>query len=130
MTFQSSVKPDTSLGRFLTQHNHFSLTRHEVKFKAFMPPPDLKLSVFRIDGLYVREIWDLGNSVISQIDQKRRFYGIADIKVAIFERESLAIDPDNIPERHANIIGWPEDQEKQLSIAQILAAEAILLLKE
>jgi hypothetical protein len=96
-----------------------------------MPPRDLHLSVYRIDGLRLDEIWDIGqNRVISTMPQPRKLYGVADIKVLTVEKEKLKIDPDNVPLRHANIVGWPEDQAAQLSIAQELAAEARLILKE
>lgn len=39
--------------------------------------------------------------------------------------------PDNVPERHANIVGWPNEKDKQISLvaAQELAAIATLRLK-
>ncbi|MFZ1060418.1 MAG: hypothetical protein WAP47_14630 [Candidatus Rokuibacteriota bacterium] len=38
----------------------------------------------------------------------------------------LDVRPDNVPERHAAIIGWPEQKDKQISLAQRLAAAAAL----
>jgi len=40
----------------------------------------------------------------------------------------LNVRPDNVPERHAAIIGWPAQKDEQLSLAQRLAAEAALRL--
>jgi hypothetical protein len=95
-----------------------------------MPPPNLELSVFRIDGLSIAEIWGLGKSIVSQMPKERNLHGVADIKAKIVERESLTINADNNPERHASIVGWPEEQAQQLSIAQALAAEARLILNK
>ena len=131
MALSNIVSPNESLGRYLTDKNYFSRMNKEVKFKAFMPPLDKCLSVYRIDGLQLDEIWDIGqNMVVLAMPQPRKLYGVADIKAGIVEREKLEIDPDDVPPRHANIIGWPEDQAQQMSIAQGLAAEAILVLKE
>ena len=94
-----------------------------------MPSPDLRLSVFRIDGLQLEEIWEIGQrEVIDAMSQSRELKGIADVKALIVQENDLEIEPDNIPPRHANIIGWPEEKEKQKIIAQELAAEAKLVL--
>jgi len=94
-----------------------------------MPPPNLCLSVYRIDGLKLDEIWDAGQKVILAMPERKTLYGVADIKARIVEREKLEIEPDKLPCRHANIVGWPENDARQLSIAQKLAAEAKLILK-
>lgn len=38
----------------------------------------------------------------------------------------LDVRPDNVPERHAAIIGWPEQKDEQISLAQRLAEAATL----
>lgn len=105
-------------------------TKNEVRFKAFMPPPNLRLSVCRIDGLRIDEIWEEGQKVILAMPQQKTLYGVADIKAGVVEGVKLKIDPDPVPCRHTNIVGWPEEDAKQLSIAHELAAEARLALKE
>jgi hypothetical protein len=95
-----------------------------------MPPPDLRLSVFRIDGLQLEEIWEIGQrEVIDAMCQPKRLHGIADVKVSTVQKNDLEVEPDNIPPRHANIIGWPEEKAQRMLIAQELAAEAKLVLK-
>lgn len=44
---------------------------------------------------------------------------------AVFD-VGLDVRPDNVPERHAAIVGWPERKDEQLSLAQRLAAVATL----
>lgn len=133
MILNSIVSPNESLGRYLPEKSYFSTSKNSVLPKAFMPPPDFRLSVFRIDGLSLEAVWDIGQrKVISAMPQSRTLYGIADIKVFKVQGKNLIIDPDNKPVRHANIIGWPEGPEnkaRRLSIAQELAAEAELKLK-
>jgi hypothetical protein len=41
----------------------------------------------------------------------------------------LDVHPDNVPERHAAIIGWPEQKDEQISLAQQLAEAATLHLR-
>lgn len=130
MQLSNVVSPTESLGRYMTDDNYFSRSRNEVKFKAFMPPRDLRLSVFRIDGLTTEEIWEMGHRrVILAMKQPRQLYGVAEIKAASVTRVNLNIVPDPLPDRHANIVGWPTDQARHLSIAQQLAAEAQLKLR-
>lgn len=131
MASQSLVSPSESLGRYLTEKNHFSRLKSEVKFKAFMPPPDRRLSVYRIDGLGLDEVWHIGeNNVVLAMSPPKTLYGVADIKAGIVERQSLKIEADDIPLRHANVVGWPEQESEQMSLAQVLAAEARLVLKK
>ncbi|MBI2869260.1 MAG: hypothetical protein HYX96_05490 [Chloroflexi bacterium] len=129
MNLSEKVLSDEPLGRFLTEHNHFG--GGGVKFKAFMPPPKtLALSVFRIHNLTLDQIWEIGeNKVIKVMEQEKTLYGVADIKAEIVTREGLAIKPDPLPSRHTNIINWPQEKYRQLSIAQVLATEAELKLK-
>ena len=130
MASPSVVRPSESLGRYLTGKKHFSSLKGEVKFKAFMPPPDRLLSVYRIDGLSLYEVWDIGeNNVVLAMSPPKTLYGVADIKAGIVERQSLKIEADDIPLRHANIVGWPEQESEQMLLAQVLAAEARLILK-
>jgi len=125
----NKVSPDESLGRFLTQSKHFARIKNEVKPKAFMPPINLRLSVSRIHGLALEEIWDIGLAVILDMREQKTLYGVADIKAKTVEKEKLTILPDKLPSLHANVVGWPEDVAEQMSIAQELAAEAKLILK-
>lgn len=129
MTLSSKVNANESLGRFLTQKNHFSRQRNEVRFNAFIPPSDMQLSVYRIDGLKPDEMWDIGQNVVDKMPETRNLYGVADITARIVERETLKIKPDKLPSRHANIFNWPSEDARQLSIAQKLAVQSKLVLK-
>lgn len=130
MTLPKVVGREESLGRYLTQSNHFSRKHNSVRPLAFYPPPaDLQLSVFRIDGLNKNQLWEIGQSCIRNRPQKT-LYGVADIKVFKVQTRGLHVAPDNIPVRHANIVGWPEEIARRNSIAQELAADAIPKFRE
>jgi hypothetical protein len=126
----STVSPHESLARYLTQSNHFRPQDHSVKPKAFAPPPDLRLSVFRIDGLTIEAVWEIGQAnVVDRMSEPRNLHGIADVKASAIRDVDLQIDPDNVPPRHACIVGWPEDKSKQILIQLELAAKAKLVLR-
>ena len=82
-----------------------------------MPPADKRLSVFRTSGLQEHEIWALGESLRAQ-----PLKGRADITAADVGETGLALDADDIPPRHANIVGWPDDHSaielKALELSQ------------
>ncbi len=129
MVLPDIVNSTESLGRYLTQKTHFHRQDNEVRTLAFMPPNNLRLSVFRIDGLKLDEVWEIGQKeVIDVLLQPRTLYGMADIKASQVRAFDLEIEPSNTPPRHADIYGWPE-KAKQKSVAQQLAAEAKLILK-
>jgi hypothetical protein len=124
------IDVNESLGRYIISKRHFSREKNEVNFRLFMPPPDLHLSVYRIDGLKLKEIWDIGqNNVINVQKEPKTLYGVASIRVKDVENEKLTVDPDNNPHLHANIVGWPEEQDAQMDIAIIFAAKAIPVFK-
>lgn len=130
MVLPSAVSLKESLGRYLPEESYFSSTKNSVKPKAFMPPPDLCLSVFRIDGLTLEEVWEMGErEVINFMAQPKELYGLADIKVSRVKEVNLEVNPNDNPPRHANIIGWPPEKARQKLIAIELAARAKLVLR-
>ena len=117
------------LARFITSKRWYSIQKSIVKPQAFMPPPNLQLSIFRIKDLKDPEIWEIGiKQVFEKMKQPKNLHGRADIKAVDIFDVDLQIEPDNPPPRHANIINWPDQKEKVKSIAQELAAKASLRL--
>jgi hypothetical protein len=51
--------PEATLSRYILDRSRLSGGR--VNHRAFMPPPDLQLSTFSIDGLQEAEVWSLRN---------------------------------------------------------------------
>jgi len=89
-----------------------------------MPPADKRLSVFRTSGLGEQAIWTIGESLRPQT-----LKGRADISAAAVEQTGLAIDADDIPPRHANVVGWPDDHSAIELKAMELSERAYLRLK-
>ena len=130
MVLPSIVNPTESLARFINdKKGYFSIEKNSVLPRTFMPPPDLRLSVFRIDGLKLEEVWTIGQrEVIDVLPEPKTLYSMADIKASKVREFDLGIEPTNTPPRHADICGWPE-KAKHKSVAQQLAAESKLILK-
>jgi hypothetical protein len=98
-----------------------------------MPPPDLRLSVFRIRGLEEQEVWTMGRQHVLEPAVGRQpnatLYGRAAVLVSAVFETGLQVDPDDTPPRHASITGWPEDKAEQKSTALELAGSAALRLR-
>jgi hypothetical protein len=82
------------------------------------------LSVFKISGLHEDEIWKIGGSLRIQT-----LLGRADISDFFIKRIGLEIESDDIPPRHANIVGWPEESSAVKLKAVELAQKSELHLK-
>ncbi len=89
-----------------------------------MPPPDRRLSVFIISGLNEKQIWSIGEAL-----RDSNLKGRADIIADSVYKAELDIEVDNNPERHAEIVNWPEEKSAIMLKAIELAQNAILLLK-
>jgi hypothetical protein len=97
-----------------------------------MPPPDLELSTFVIDGLQTGDIWRIGRGVLEQSRAARgRLYGRADIKIGHVTSVGLSAVRDDDPERHVKIVGWDQSTDpdtakaaRKLKAVQ-LAAESV-----
>jgi hypothetical protein len=89
-----------------------------------MPPSNRRLSVFRIINLTEGETWKLGDEI-----RPEPVLGRADIKAQGVTEAVLTVEADDIPPRHANIIGWPVDSSEVKLKAIVLAEKAVLQLK-
>lgn len=124
------IKNNEPLARYILESSQFSRLKNIVKPSAFMPAPNLQLSVFRIEGLDQKAIWELGEKeVVSRIIPIKTLYGMAKLLALSAKSAGLRIDPDDTPPRHANIIGWPKEKDEQKIIAIELATQASLVLK-
>lgn len=119
------VDPGENLARYILHKSHFSSQQKRVKYAVFMPAPTGETSVFRISNLSEDEIWEIGRRDVAQ-KREMPLLGRADISAFYVFNKNLKIIPDNIPPRHANIIGWPEEKSAQKLIAMELAENARL----
>jgi hypothetical protein len=84
--------------------------------------------VYRTLDLTLEEVWDLGNRI--GVQGSRNLHGRADTTVSNVRATGLEIEADDIPPRHAEIVGWPVSESEQQLLAIKLAAEATLVLKQ
>ncbi len=121
------INPLEDLTKFIFNKSQFSSSNKRVKYSVFIPPSNRRLSVFRVVGLSETAVWEIGNDVGTE--RELTLLARADIKVSSVTKIGLEIDADDIPPRHANIVGWPaEDSEIKLR-AMELAEKAKLYLK-
>jgi len=121
------IDPQEDLTRYLLSRNQFSPSNKRVKSSAFLPPQNLKLSVFRIKDLSDENIWKIGtDKVANRINPPKSLHARADFMADVAISKGLHIIPDKWPTRHANIVGWPEEKPKRKEIALELAANAHL----
>ena len=121
----SPIDSTEPLARFLYSKNHYRPSDHTVRHAAFMPPADKRLSVFRIFNLRENEVWRLGDTLRTETT-----LGHADIKALVVTETGLTVEADDIPPRHANIIGWPDESSEIKLKAMVLAEKASLRLKQ
>lgn len=115
------------LARFIFSKRMYRADK-SIRHNLFIPnPKDNTTSVFRISYISDDEIWNIGDSV--GVMREKPTLGRADIASDVVIAKDLKIVPEEPPERHANIIGWPNDISEQKMIALELASEAMLWLK-
>jgi len=124
--YPATVDPVT---RFILSSNHFAKASGRVKHAAFMPPDDLKLSVFIISGLHESMVWALGQTHVAG-PQSKTLHARADVLAGAILDAGLKVDVDNVPIRHANVIDWPADKSVQKLKAVMLAESAVLQLPQ
>lgn len=121
------IKASEKLSRFLFSKKDFSSENNCVKHRAFMPPQNKKLSVFRIYDLSESAIWLIGVQV--EKNRPSSLKARADITASSIYSCCLKLDPDNIPKRHTNIIGWPSNESEILLKAIHLSERPVLHIK-
>lgn len=110
------------LARYVLFRSHIRGSDMTLKPDAFMPPPNLELSVTRHLMASNKEIWHVGESVAEQ--REKNLLGRADIDTAVCVEQRLAVSAAPIEgnPNHAHVTNWPQDKPAQKSIAQQLAA--------
>jgi hypothetical protein len=118
---------EENLSRFIFSSSHFNTGQRRVKPDAFLPSRNqLETSVFRTADLNTAEVRQIGDMVGTQTGRNLKAWG--DVLAGVVFDVGLAVRPDNNPERHAAIVGWPAEKDERLSLAQRLAAAAMLRL--
>lgn len=121
--------PDEVTSRYLRHSNQYAASNGRVKPHALHPAPaDHKTSVFRVQGLIESEIWSLGDAHVRD-PSGSELRARAELLVSQIVDVGLQVEPEEPPQRHANIVGWPLEKREWMSKAQGLAAVATLRLR-
>lgn len=117
----SAPVPSDPLTRYVYSKSYFSSDR--IKGGAFMPDSKGETSVFRVSGLS-RDYIRVSLALTARQDKDAKCAGHFHVRDVLAVK--LRIDPNNTPERHANIVAWPLEKEEQKTLAQVLANSAEL----
>ena len=121
--------PSEVTSRYLPQSGHYAASNGRVKPRAFHPAPsDHKTSLFRVQGLAERQIWELGDAYVI-LPPGNALRARAELSVSQITSVGLRVESAEPPPRHANIVDWPVEKHEWMSRAQELAAKAMLRLR-
>jgi hypothetical protein len=122
------VAPEEQITRFLLDKSKFVVTKGRVKFNAFTPPKNQRLSVYRTDELAIGAVWEIGDNYVTPPSGKR-VLARADLTADLYFVQALRIEPETAThERHANVVNWPPETE-WLKVATELANAAELTVR-
>lgn len=121
----STVAHSEIICRFVCTQSNMSKENLRVKRKEFMPHGSpLAVSVFRITDLDDGAVWEIARDSI--VD--RTVYGRGDLPSSVVYEVGLGFEVDDIPPRHANIIGWQGEKKDWMALALHLEEAARLVL--
>jgi hypothetical protein len=119
------VDNNERLARYVFENSYYRADG-SAKPKAFHPDGDNVVSMYRVDGLSRAEVLALGDERVAGLRQKP-LLGHIEIVAASVREVGLDVVDREPPPRHAEIIGFPDARELQISKAQELAARASYL---
>lgn len=131
------VDPDERISRYLLQRRLFDVEKNCVFAQAFKPPrttpeyPVRQTSVYRTQGCSEPEVWKIGDKFVTELHARRLpVLARADLFASHILIAGLQIVPNPDPHpRHADIEGWPnEDEQIEMKLAY-LSSKANLLVR-
>ena len=112
------------LSRFVMSRNEFRPSDQTVKAKAFIPPRNKRLSVYRTSTLSEDEIWSIGNELVAE-PRGKTLYGQADLLAQDVYALQQKVEPEtSVHPLHADIIPWPDGRADILFLATQLAVRS------
>lgn len=126
-----TVHDEEDLARFITSSRQFRKSDKSVKEAALRPNKNGETSVFRHGKQPLTSLWDLADQNISG----RTVHGAAIFKARSVRKAELEVIVQEPPPRHANIVNWPMDSDRNLERARqkeralLIAKEAELILR-
>lgn len=132
-----AVSPDERISRYLLNRRWFNPRTGHISGQAFKPRNPktqgmpFATSVYRTDGCLLEEIWSIGDEfVTNQHPERLPILGVARLEVQKVLAGDLQVEPSPHPHpRHADIVRWPNEAEKQLEKAGQLALAAQLVVR-
>lgn len=107
------VEDDENLARFLTSSSHFN--SKGVRHQAFLPRPGTSAtSVYRHEREPLADLWQIADDEL----KVHRTYGAAFVKAKSLREVLLDVVAAEKPPRHANIVGWPLDNDPREQVAK------------
>ena len=89
--------------------------------KLFKPNSRGELSVFGIDNLTGPAIRRMGLDVVRRRADAKRLYGWAWVEETAVQNPGLRVVRDDMPPRHANMVGWPDNADDRRAVVVNLA---------
>ena len=125
---EKNISPSENITRYIFEKKKYSIENNRVKYNTFLPNRSGETSVYRTKSLDNGKIWGIGKRYVAE-PRNKPLLARADITASDVFDEGLKIEPDTtIHKLHANIIGWPEQKDEQISIALELEKDATLYL--
>lgn len=130
------VADEEVLGRFCGSSSWFARETKRVKYPAFLPAPDDDTSVYRVTGMTPEAIWEHATAhFVNAEKQPYSHHGAALVEACHVRSAGIDAIAHEGPPRHANLRGWPLDQDPVLQksrrkeIATRIADRATFLAK-
>ena len=128
MSSPAQVEEHEQISRYINEKKKIRPKEGKAGYNAFMPPRTLRMSVYRTDGLDEAGVWRIADEFVATAEKP--VIARADLEAREYLSQQLSFDPDGIPHpRHANVIGWSDEQSFQKVIALQLAEAAVLVRK-
>jgi len=110
----------------LFSERHYVTSKRRINRQAFTPK-DGQCSVFRTLGLAEDSIWTIGRENVG-VSRNQTLKARADLPALSVREATLDVlaEPSVHP-RHANIVGFPDEKEKQRLATMELAMAATLI---
>ncbi len=116
-----TIDPNERISRFILSRNEFRPSDQTVKAKAFVPPKNKRLSVYRTSTLSESAIWSIGNEFVAE-PRDKTLYGRADLLAKDVYALQQKVEPEtSIHPLHADIMPWPDGRVDLLFLATELA---------
>lgn len=124
MTLPTQVNADEVIARHFVHDNEMRPGKRLPDYSSFMPNRNLRTSVYRSSGLEEAAIREIGETHVAPM--RGPLKGHCCKAAQDFLDEGLSFDADGHPHgRHANVVGWTDDQAANRIKAKKLADKAM-----